>query len=291
MIVEHETNVVYVADTLEPMFPSVFGGLKTILEQHGIPLRTIPGTHEIWCRDYMPIQVPEVRFVQFRYAPDYLTGKYRCLRADGEIGPTLPFIRNCVRSEIVLDGGNVVRWRDAVILTDKIYSENPGMAQRELEEELRRTLEVERLIVIPMEPGDVVGHADGVVRFVDRNRVIINDYRRIDRAYRWKLLKPLKAAGLKALEIPYRPDLDDRNDIPSAVGNYVNFLQIENLIVMPAYGLRDDRVAQKAIVEAFPKNTVRTLRCRALAEEGGVLNCATWNTVRTSFSSLPVLTK
>ena len=56
------------------------------LEHHGIPLRTIPGTQDIWCRDYMPIQVAEDRFVQFRYAPDYLGGQYRHLRADGRSG-------------------------------------------------------------------------------------------------------------------------------------------------------------------------------------------------------------
>ena len=49
MIADHETNVVHVADTLERRFPSVYGGLKTILEQHGVPLRTIPGTRDVWC--------------------------------------------------------------------------------------------------------------------------------------------------------------------------------------------------------------------------------------------------
>jgi hypothetical protein len=109
MIADSETNVVYVADTLELKFPAVYQGLKTILESHGIPLGVIPGTRDIWCRDYMPVHVTKQQFGQFRYAPDYLTGKYRHLRADGEIGPNLPLVKNCVRSEIVLDGGNVVK--------------------------------------------------------------------------------------------------------------------------------------------------------------------------------------
>ncbi len=126
MIADHEANVVYVADTLERRFPSVHVGLKTILERHGTPLQIIPGTRDIWCRDYMPIQVGENRFVQFQYSPDYLAGKYRHLMADGEIGPTLAFLRNCERSEIVLDGGNVVRWDDQVIMTEKVFDENPA---------------------------------------------------------------------------------------------------------------------------------------------------------------------
>ena len=75
MIAEQETNVVFVADTLEREFPAVYFGLKDILGGHDIPLRTIPGTRSIWCRDYLPIQVSEDRFIQFRYTPDYLAGK------------------------------------------------------------------------------------------------------------------------------------------------------------------------------------------------------------------------
>ena len=75
MIAEQETNVVFVADTLEREFPAVYFGLKDILGGHDIPLRTIPRTRSIWCRDYLPIQVSEDRFIQFRYTPDYLAGK------------------------------------------------------------------------------------------------------------------------------------------------------------------------------------------------------------------------
>ena len=35
MIADYETNVVYVADTLEPRFPEIFRGLREILADHG----------------------------------------------------------------------------------------------------------------------------------------------------------------------------------------------------------------------------------------------------------------
>ena len=98
MIADQNTNLVLVADTLDREFSAISSGLRAILECQEIPLRTIPGTRSIWCRDYMPIQVSEDRFVQFRYAPDYLVGKYRQLREDGAIGPTFRLIQDCVRS-------------------------------------------------------------------------------------------------------------------------------------------------------------------------------------------------
>ncbi len=140
MIADSDTNVVFVAGSLERRFPTVYRGLASILSGHAIPLRTIQETRQVWCRDYMPIQVAEDGFVQFRYGPDYLTGKYRHLRADGEIGPKLPWLAGCLRSGVVLDGGNVVGWGDRAIVTDKIFRENPGRSRKVVAEDLRNDL-------------------------------------------------------------------------------------------------------------------------------------------------------
>lgn len=285
MIVDHEANVVYVADTLERKFSDVHSGLRTILERHGIPLRVIPGTKDIWCRDYMPIQVAEDRFVQFRYKPDYLGGRYKSLRRDGEIGPTMPFVRSCERSEIVLDGGNVVRWNDAAILTDKIYAENPRWGRKGLEEELRQVLGAHRLIVIPKEPEDVVGHSDGVVRFLDGGTVLVNAYRNVDETYRRLLHWRLSAAGMRIVELPYEPVGGAPRDIPSAVGNYLNFLHVGTVIVFPTYGKEADEKARGILRTTFLGFHLLTLESRRLAAEGGVLNCICW-TVRDSGDQL-----
>ena len=239
----------------------------------------IPGTKDIWCRDYLPIQVSENRFVQFRYAPDYLTGKYRHLRADGEIGSTLPFMKNCVRSEIVLDGGNVVRWDDQVIMTEKIFAENRGWTRRDLISRLRSLLEVERLILIPTESGDPIGHSDGMVRFITRDAVAVNDYRSVDRKLGWEIRRRMEKVGLEVIAIPYRPDQDTLNSIPSASGNYVNFLRIGSLIVLPTFGLDED-VEVRTIIQGSSPSPAESLDCRELAKDGGVLNCCTWTIKR-----------
>jgi agmatine/peptidylarginine deiminase len=276
MIADCDTNVVFVADCLPIKFPQIYHGLRSILTEHGVPLELIPGTRDIWCRDYMPIQVAEDRFVQFRYAPDYLSGKYRHLRADGEIGPTLPWIKECVRSEIVLDGGNVVKWTDKVIMTEKVLDENPGSG-RKLKAELERLLEADRVILIPPEPGDVTGHADGIVRFVDDNSVVVNDYRRIEPDYRGQLLTRLRRAGLKVVEISFTPKLTSRKGMPSAVGNHLNFLQVKDVLIVPTYTAVDSHQIESALRAAYPESRLTFLYCRNLAEEGGALNCCSYS--------------
>ena len=277
MIADHETNVVFVADTLERQFPAVSSGLKDILGRHGIPLRIIPGTQSVWCRDYMPIQVSEDRFVQFRYAPDYLTGKYRHLRADGQIGPGLPDIKNCERSEIVLDGGNVVGGRGRVIVCDKVFAENPGWSESLLVRRLGQLLEVGQVIVIPTEPGDVVGHSDGVVRFCDKETVLANDYRNADVRYQTALRRVLKRAGLEVVELPYCPKTGRFRGIPPAFGCYINYLRVRQMVVAPHYGVTEDMEVLCRLREAFSDSYIHSLDCSNLSAEGGVLNCATWS--------------
>lgn len=276
MIADGETNVVFVADSLERKFPEVHRGLESILADHGIPFGVIPGTRDIWCRDYLPVQTARNRFVQFRYAPDYLTGRYRHLRADGEIGPTLPWVQNCVRSEIVLDGGNVVRWRDKAIVTDKIYEENPGLGGGRLREQLKELLGVRTLLVIPQEPDDPIGHADGMVRWLHDGSVVVNDYRSISRRYRSRVLQILNDFSLASFEIPYSPQGSSRDGIPSAEGNWVNFLRVGRLMVVPMFGMEMDHVVLEMLRECCPHLVVRGLACRELAKEGGVLNCVSW---------------
>lgn len=276
MIADCDTNVVFVADTLEKKLPHVHEQLSSILAERGVPVRAIPGTLDMWSRDYMPVQVRDDRFVQFVYKPDYLTGRYRHLRADGKIGPMLPWIKECVRSDIVLDGGNVVGWRDKVIMTIKVLARNRSRGRSKLLAELQNLLEVDRVILIPPEPEDVTCHADGVVRFVDNETVVINDYRQVDHEYRERLLRAFKGAGLKIVEIPCRPDSEVNEGMPSAVGNYVNFLRVGSLLVVPSYGRRDDEAVLMSLAAAFPRLVLTTLDCRELARLGGVLNCCTW---------------
>jgi agmatine/peptidylarginine deiminase len=276
VITDSETNAVFVADTLRPRFPRLYRGLNAILSAHGIPLREISGTRDVWCRDYLPVQVALDRFVQFRYAPNYLTGKYRHLRADGEIGLTLPWLSKCTRSEIVLDGGNVVRGRDMVIMTDKVLSANRQYETSKLLAELERLFDVARVVLIPVEPGDVTGHADGVIRLTDAATVLINDYRQVDENYRNKLLRSLNCTGLNVVEIPYVPASGLSDGMPSAVGNYINFLHAGSLVVVPSYGMDSDEVALRMLAQHIAHANVKQLHCPELAKHGGALHCCTW---------------
>jgi hypothetical protein len=273
-------NLVFISDQLPARHPALVQGLGRILAGHGIPLRTIAGTRDIWCRDYMPVQLAPGEFLEHRYEPDYLRDGFEHLMTrPGDIAP-IPEVETCLISDIILDGGNVVRWGGRCVVTDKVFRENPDLGRHHLIKRLREALRVEDLIAIPTEPDDVVGHADGVVRFLDDRLVVVNDYSAAAPGYGRRLRSVLRRAGLEWVELPYHPEEDDDRDIPSAAGCYANYLRVRGLVVVPAFGRREDDRACRVIAENTDGLAVVPLECAGLASEGGVLNCATWAIAR-----------
>jgi agmatine deiminase len=213
--------------------------------------------------------------------PDYLQGHEHLITPDTIRAMATPGgrLRSCA---INLDGGNVVASSDQAILTDKVLKENPGRDRRQVRAELDEVLRVERCIIIPKEPYDVIGHADGVVRFLDEGAVVVNDYSEINPAYGERLEAALHRHGLAVERLPHFRVDEEQDGIPSAVGNYVNFLRVGRLVVVPSFGAPQDDLACRRLEHLLPGSRVVPLRCEGLAREGGVLNCVAWTILRSS---------
>lgn len=283
MVTDGETDCVYLSDLLLQRHPWLADDLIRPLTGVGVEVRTIAGTKDIWCRDYMPIQVKVNHFVQFYYWPDYLRGRFRHLITNSKVSKSVVPEGQCVKSELWLDGGNLVRWRDKVILTDKVFKENRRWSRRKVRRNLSQFLGVERLIFIPPEPQEWLGHADGVVRFVADDTVVVNDYSCTDSDYRECLLDEMDRAGLKVIELPYVPPCRCCRGIGSAIGGYVNFLQVRGAIFVPTYKTPEDDSVCQRLEEIFPHDRIIPVESTALAAEGGVLNCIAWG-IRTRWS-------
>ena len=272
MIPDWETNHLFLSDRLENDFPALLASLRSVL--NGVTIDIIPGTSDIWCRDYMPIQLDENRFCQFVYNPDYLR-EFRHLITPPE-KCRLAFMEHCRQEALVLDGGNVVASRSKVILTEKIYTENPSIERPKLRTRLEEVFQAE-CIFIPKEPYDPVGHSDGVVRFVAENRVLVNDYSGVDPAYGTRLRNVLEKKGLEVDTLPMFQEKAQRpGKFQSAVGLYINYLRVGDVVVVPGYDRPEDEAALEKVRDVMPNARVFQLPCRSLAEEGGVLNCVSW---------------
>ena len=293
MISDTETNYVCFSGLLLKRYPALFESLEAVLEQRGIPHGLISGTRDIWCRDYMPIQVDADRFVQFKYDPLYLRSK-----KDRETITDVDAVCeamgiNPVKSKIRLDGGNVVTSGLKVIITDRIFKENPPIGRKRLVEELKDLLRVERVIIIPECPGDMTGHADGLVRFShetdpDNDVVYVSDLSRDCPRFFAKLCSFLTQGGLTPIPIPY--ESPKKFDGIDATGTYINYLQVGKAVFYPVFGPKTNTSASEVFSRLFGSNAV-PIEAGKLAKRGGVINCISWNILRKGKASLAMAKK
>ena len=287
MISDSRTNTIYFSDILrtDERYSETFNDLKQVLDACGVQYDFLRKTKDIWARDYMPIQVSRDKFVEFRFDPDYLQGSGRERR---EL-KTYPDIVcddlgvKTVKSDIILDGGNVIKSDNAVILTEKILLENwRTYNENELIRQLEILFETDKIIIIPKDPGEMYGHSDGAVRFIDNDTVLINWYlKTFDEYFRKSLLDSITEKGLKYEWLDLGLSGDEADVYNWA---YINFLQTEDLILVPKLGIKEDDIAFSQICKFYKsyadRGRIFQVDSKQVVEKEGALNCISWTIMK-----------
>ena len=274
--VQYSTEqIVYLSALLRTKYPDTCERLIRILDKHHVKYGFLEGTKDIWCRDYMPIQNKSGKFIQFKYEPSYLKNDngWDESRSDVEKVCKLNNI-DAESSDINLDGGNVLLCDGRAIISDRVFSENQDWNREKLVSELSRLLECE-IIIIPAENDDMTGHADGMVRFVNRDTILGNKLADEYKYWRDGMQKVIDQYGLKYIDVPFFLPKDPKHPL-SAIGVYVNYLEVNDLIVLPVFGRDEDEQVIRIIKSVFPERTIETIDYNDVAKEGGLLNCTTW---------------
>lgn len=275
LIHESGNKTVYLSELLKTRYSDTCNRLTQILEKHHVKYAFLKGTKDIWCRDYMPVQNKSGKLIQFKYDPSYLKGnkEWEDSRSDvREVCKANGFEPQF--SDINLDGGNVLICDDRAIISNRIFSENPDMNKEKLLNELSNLLECE-IIIIPAENDDMTGHADGMVRFVDKNTILGNTMAEEYKYWQDGMQRVIEKFNLKYIDVPFFVPKDSKHPY-SAVGIYVNYLEVNNLIIMPVFGREEDQKAFDVIQKAFPDKVIEKIDYTDVAQEGGLLNCTTW---------------
>ena len=275
MISDSDTNFLYLADCLPEFQPAFTERLTKVLQDLKIPYDFLSNTKDIWTKDFMPIQMRKDDFVQFTYDPDYLKSlKYQHLRSDtDDVCQNIDLVPK--KSSVVLDGGNIISTSSKVIMCDKVFSENQHLSKSQLTDELLDLLETDQIIFIPWDKNDFTGHADGMVRFVDDNTVIINESTNENPEIEKQLRSILKDARLDIIEIPYKPTCDPT--FVSAKGLHLNYLQMKQAILVPVFNQASDDKAMRLLENIFAGQNIVAIECNEISADGGVLNCISWN--------------
>ena len=286
MVNEECNNMVYVSGLLPERCPKTFKGLEEVLAQYGVKSGLIEGTKDIWCRDYMPIQITGSWFTLFRYEPDYLldTEDHKASITDNAIASRYlgsSFLHDCLH--IKLDGGNIISGYGKVIMTSKVFEENPHYAPLELLEQLTRTFGAE-IVILPWDSNEIYGHADGIVRIIDEDSVLMTNYAQFDPDMAARFRRILKAHFKNVHELSFRASKPNKYSWA-----YINWLQTDKVLILPKFGIPEDQEAYEQISRVMPQYAGRIEMVDAtdlIRYEGG-LNCASWTFFDTPNFDLP----
>ena len=138
--------MIYFSALLPVLYPTDAEALFAALAAHDVPYALLDGTRDVWVRDFMPVRTGSGKLVSFRYEPSYLKNDPD-LRTDfrKDLAPQLDL--PVTYSNINLDGGNVVFSPSGarVLISDRVFSENPEYPSAALVHELSELLETEVL--------------------------------------------------------------------------------------------------------------------------------------------------
>lgn len=259
-----------------PEYSKDFSNLQKVLNAYGIDYDFLENTKDIWCRDYMPVKRPDGKFVQFRYEPRYLDEKPELRTDPNEVTKGMGL--EIIPCPLNVDGGNIERLGNKVIMTDRVFEENKGLTEYEIRQKLEEVLQSKVYFMKAYhESTDFTGHIDGMMRFKDSEILLGNDRSNDFKYIQQGVDRLLNACGLKYIDVPYFIPKESEGP-ESAIGLYINFLKVGNLILIPKFEMEGDKdqEALEFFKAQFPDCEIEAVNINAIAKRGGLLNCVSW---------------
>ena len=271
----------FLSPWLRKTHPEFYLRLTKLFDELHIWWMPIPCTNDIWCRDFMPFWICKNYLLQYTYYPDYLlqNKKDKCYITDtAKVCEEMRL--PCITTNIILDGGNMVKAGHCLILTEKIFKENPQWEPSKLIKELEHLTRLQ-VVLLPWDKAEKYGHADGIVRPVDDQTVLMTNYEDFDKIIAQEIESRLRK-HFKVIKLKYDVYHPDHRNWA-----YINYLEIGDTIIIPALGIPEDRQALKQIKKIFRyRKHVAQIRMEEIIDQGGALNCITWNIDRNTFFNL-----
>ena len=254
---------------------SIIKALDELGVEHDILNDTI--TNNYWCRNYMPVHLGDNTYCGYIYRPDYLweDEKNRVFITDQKVAskkvPT--YVTN--QLNLIFDGGNYVYCGNKVILTDKVFMENPQWDQIDIMQILESDLESD-IIIIPWDMDDPYGHADRMVAYLGDNRILLNNFRQTEK----KRNHPMTTRLIKILERNF--DITELSYDCKLEHNswcYLNYLETTKGIIMPALSPDmdcDNDIAAREQLSKILQKPIKQVYAKPLVTKGGAIHSVTW---------------
>lgn len=234
---------------------------------------------DIWVRDFLPLQnVQTGQLYQHFFDPRYAnyTPKFTDI-IRRYVHQFFPHILPC---QVRIDGGNILLSPDkkyALCLEKRtIFCKNDTTKKEFAESELKRALGVEKIVWLPQQTGDKIGHIDGYLQFL--GNFLLEGTEQFYGGITTGPLLNEKATDILRRQVPFERIpllcIPDEENYLSANGLYVNFLETSRAVFVPQFNLPEDEKALETL-HAHTHKPLVLVNAKKIAQYGGTVHCLT----------------
>jgi len=270
-------TTIYISTLLQTSYPIVYQQLTEAFNECGTKYAILPYSEQVWAREYMPVNKGNGEYIGFKFLPDYLySNRLQRNKITNQDRVIEKFAVTLVdKTNVVLDGSNFVFCDNKVIMTDKIFLENPGIQQSKLISEIENTCKAE-LVLIPWDTLEPYGYADRIVSYIGNGQVLLNNYGQCtSRKNYGKHLHKILSSHFDITELHFEV---------IAKGNhsriYINYLDTPECLFLPAlskdYSFSGDKAARDTFKQIF-KKPIRQVYTLPMHKHGAGLHSVTWD--------------
>lgn len=261
----------------------------------------IKGWDEIWLRDCIGLKRGK-EIIKPYYHPNYCEMSdpsfYNYYYKINKLSKII--VKECIGDKIInlplkLDGGNFVNNGTLALLTDKVVLDNRELSRSEITAIIKEFTGL-HAVILPKNPNDNVGHLDSFLAFTNQSKACISNYPslpflKLDIELLYKIRAILEEEKIEVFEIHDRP-IDEpvacncylkgkKACFSSARGSYLNFLRLNDTIIIPEYTLPTQKETKyyNSINKEILENQgfeVIGINCDHLSRKGGSLHCISY---------------
>jgi len=238
------------------------------LTQREIPLDSVRFLHfitdDVWMRDYGPtsILIGTDQRPAFIWNPYYIRAQnYYKFDADAAAALSMNLDIPVYRLPMVIEGGNIITdGKGTVMIMESVLDVNPDIDKQKLKTIAKDYFGCTRLITFPQCKGEITGHIDMIIKFVDEDIVMVCSS---EKGFKWyndfenmaSELSKMKSVNGKPYTV-IRVPMPKTSNNSKNVWSYINSLTLNKKVIVPIFNVPEDKEALEIYRSAMPNHEI-----------------------------------
>ncbi|MEA3330069.1 MAG: agmatine deiminase family protein [Campylobacterota bacterium] len=248
-------------------------------------------TNDTWARDSSALCVEkkrEIKLLDFSF--NGWGGKFEATK-DNAMSKAISkhYSKELRHVDFILEGGAVESNGEGIILTTSRCqlnkNRNPKLDPIEITQKLNETLGATKVLYLEhgyLAGDDTDSHIDTLARFIDEKTImyVACEDEKDEHYKELKLMKKeleefAKTYNFRLIALPMTDAIYYKDERLPAT--YANFLFVNNAVLVPTYGVKQDTKALKIFRQSFKDRDIVAVDCSTLIRQHGSLHCVTMN--------------